>query len=237
MKRHILIVEDEAAIRDMIRFALSANNFGLAEAADTRQAIEQIALKSPDLILLDWMLPDKSGIEFAKELKKGRNTRDIRIIMLTAKAEEENKIRGLESGVDDYVTKPFSPRELMARIKAVMRRGVLLTQDEVLQFNEMIIDVDQSRVSIGDQPVDLSPNEFRLLYFFVTHQNRVYSRDQLLSYVWGEASYLEERTVDVQVRRLRQALKTFGYHIYIQTVRGMGYRFQSQLVQTSHVTE
>ena len=224
----ILIVEDEHAIREMVQFALFSAGYRIVEAADAREAQAAIGGQLPDLILLDWMLPGMSGIDYARRLKKAELTREIPIIMLTARAEEEDKIRGLEVGADDYITKPFSPREMIARIKAVLRRGNPSTEEEVLEANGLRMDIASHRVSTGKQALDISPTEYRLLEFFMSHPERVYSRGQLLDQVWGSNVYVEERTVDVHIRRLRQALEPHGYASLIQTVRGAGYRFSTR---------
>jgi two-component system phosphate regulon response regulator PhoB len=227
--KHILIIEDEQPIREMISFALESTGFKIHEAADARQAQTQIAENLPDLILLDWMLPGISGIDYARRLKKEELTREIPIIMLTARTEEENKVQGLESGADDYVTKPFSPRELVARIKAVLRRGGPPAEEEMLKANELVLDTASHRVSIGDTLLEIGPTEYRLLEFFMSHPERVYSRSQLLDRVWGSTVYVEERTVDVHIRRLRKALELQGHDALIQTVRGAGYRFSTRV--------
>ncbi|MEN8215780.1 MAG: phosphate regulon transcriptional regulator PhoB [Pseudomonadota bacterium] len=220
---HILVVEDEAAIREMLQFPLNKAGFVVEEAADVYQAKTLIFNRLPELILLDWMLPDTSGIEFARQLKKDSKTQQIPIIILTARGEEEDKIRGLEVGADDYVTKPFSPRELIARIKAVMRR--VSTHSEKLVVKDLQLYSVEHRVMVGTDEVQMGPTEFRLLQFFMQHPERVYSRDQLLDQVWGANVYIEERTVDVHIRRLRKALAPHGYDRLVQTVRSVGYRF------------
>lgn len=225
----LLIVEDEAAIRDMLAFSLEQAGFNLLMAQDTLQADRRLADVRPDLILLDWMLPGESGVEFAKRLKNEEQTSDIPVIMLTARGEEDDKIRGLEVGADDYVTKPFSPRELIARIKAVLRRVSPASIEENLEFNGLIMDNQAHRVSIHGNSVDVGPTEFRLLSFLMTHPERVYSRGQLLDRVWGNNVYVEERTVDVHIRRLRKVLEKTGHDLYVQTVRGVGYRFSKQV--------
>lgn len=224
-QKHILIVEDEQAIREMLRYALESADFAVDEAEDTRQAMHLMANRLPDLILLDWMLPAKSGVDFTKQLKQNKLTMNIPIIMLTAKAEEENKIIGLEAGADDYVIKPFSPRELTARIRAVLRRGPLEHPDGTITLKDLVIDTASQRVSIEGEPIKLGPLEYRLLCFFITHKERVYNRDELLTHVWGGDAYLDERTVDVLVRRLRKQLTPHGYDSLIQTIHGSGYRF------------
>ncbi|MDQ2694076.1 MAG: phosphate regulon transcriptional regulator PhoB [Pseudomonadota bacterium] len=227
--KQILIVEDERAIRELVGFALGGAGFAVQEAEDARQAAAAIADRLPDLILLDWMLPGQSGIDFARRLKREDLTREIPIILLTARTEEEDKIHGLDSGADDYITKPFSPRELVARIKAVLRRGSATAGDEVLEANGLCLDAASHRVSAGDAILDMGPTEYRLLAFFMAHPERVYSRSQLLDRVWGGNVYVEERTVDVHIRRLRKVLEPHGHDALIQTVRGAGYRFSTRI--------
>jgi len=226
--RQILIVEDEAPIREMVAFGLRRAGFEVSEAADCGEARASIADSRPDIMLIDWMLPDMSGLELARGLKRNQETRDIPIIMLTARAEEPDKVAGLDSGADDYVTKPFSPRELLARIKAVLRRGSPLGEDNTVRVDTLCLDSASHRVTVADQTVALGPTEYRLLNFFMTHPERVYSRSQLLDRVWGGNVYVEERTVDVHIRRLRKALAPFAYDKHIQTVRGAGYRFSTR---------
>lgn len=223
----ILIVEDETAIREMIAFTLQQDGYTVLEAADTREAAEQMAGK-PDLILLDWMLPGLSGVEFARRLQRDEESRNIPIIMLTARGEEESKLKGFEAGVDDYVTKPFSTQELLARIRAVLRRA-RPPEPEVVKIDGLELDKAGHRLRVHGKPLDLGPTEFRLLNFFMTHPERVYSRDQLLDQVWGENVYIEDRTVDVHIRRLRKALAPYGFDRHVQTVRGAGYRFSRQV--------
>ena len=224
MQKTILIVEDEKPIREMVAFALGRAGYDLVEAADVQEAYERLAEKQPDLILLDWMLPGASGIEFARRIKRDELTRDVPIVMLTARGEEEDKVSGLEAGADDYVTKPFSPRELMARIKAVLRRVSPETEDPVLDVAGLKLDQESYRVTAADEPIDIGPTEFRLLAFFMKHPDRVFTRAQLLDRVWGQNAYVEERTVDVHILRLRKVLAPSGYDGLIQTVRGVGYR-------------
>ena len=226
--RQILIVEDEKPIRDMIAFGLRRAGYEVSEAEDCRAARIRVADRMPDLVLVDWMLPDMSGLELTRSLKKDDATRDVPVIMLTARAEEEDKIRGLEGGADDYITKPFSPRELLARVRAVLRRAAG-GGDEVLAAGRLCLNVASHRVSVDDDPVTLGPTEFRLLRFFMEHPDRVYSRSQLLDRVWGGNVYVEERTVDVHILRLRKALEPFGRDSFVQTVRGAGYRFSEQV--------
>jgi len=225
MAKDILIVEDEAAIREMVGFAISKAGFDLRQAADARDAELMIANRVPDLVLLDWMLPGVSGIELARRLKREETTREVPIIMLTARGEEEDKVRGFEVGADDYVTKPFSPRELIARIRAVLRRASPEGEDERIEVGPLVLDTAGHRVLAHGEEVHLGPTEFRLLRFLMGHPERVYSRSQLLDRVWGGNVYIEERTVDVHVRRLRKALEPSGCDGMLQTVRGSGYRF------------
>ncbi len=228
MKEKILIVEDEAAIREMLGYTLVKNGFNFEEANDAEAADTMISSAPPDLILLDWMLPGTSGVDFARRLRARAETREIPIIMLTAKGEEGDKIRALDLGADDYVTKPFSTRELIARIKAVLRRSPQDKQSGLVQVKGLTLDPDTYRVTANDQAVDISPTEFRLLHFFISHPERVYTRTQLLDQVWGQNVYVEERTVDVHIRRLRQSLARHGYDSFIQTVRSVGYRFSEK---------
>lgn len=221
----ILIVDDERPIRDMVSLALSRAGFSLAEAADGHQAQAMINNQSPDLILMDWMLPDISGVRLTKRLKQDNETQDIPIIMLTARAEEIDKINGLNAGADDYVSKPFSPGELVARIKAVLRRFPDKENSQVLTCQDLVLDLASQRVSMNGQRVKLGPTEFRMLRFFMQHPERVYSRDQILDFIWPANTYVEDRTVDVHILRLRKALKPSGYDHCIETVRGSGYRF------------
>lgn len=224
-EKSVLVVEDESAIREMIAFSLKRAGFEAREVADSGGARRAIADRIPDLILLDWMLPDVSGIELARALKRESVTRDIPIIMLTARADEDDKVRGLESGVDDYITKPFSSRELIARIKTVLRRASPEGDEEVLEAGTLTLNTASHRVTADGAGVDLGPTEFRLLRFLMGRPERVFSRAQLLDRVWGGNVYVEERTVDVHIRRLRKALEQSGSDRYIQTVRGAGYRF------------
>jgi two-component system phosphate regulon response regulator PhoB len=218
--KQILIVEDEKPIRDMIAFGLRRAGYQVSEAEDCTEARAQIADNRPDLLLVDWMLPDMSGLELTRQLKRDKDTQEVPIIMLTARADESDKITGLEGGADDYVTKPFSPRELVARINAVLRRTVPGGADEMVRAEGLTLDQASHRVMAGERAVALGPTEYRLLSFFMTHPERVYSRGQLLDRVWGGNVYVEERTVDVHIRRLRKALESFGYDRYVQTVRG-----------------
>lgn len=225
MSIKILVVEDEAPIREMITFVLEQNGFDVVEAEDYGQAQDKIIEPYPELILLDWMLPGGTGIKLAKTIKQNEYTRNIPIIMLTARADEEDKVKGFDVGVDDYVTKPFSPKELIARIKAVIRRVSPTALEESIEFHGMRLDPVAHRVSINDRSLNLGPKEFKLLHFFMSHTERVYSREQLLDNVWGTNVYVEDRTVDVHIRRLRKAISGEGHEDFIQTVRGAGYRF------------
>ncbi|PCJ26881.1 MAG: phosphate regulon transcriptional regulatory protein PhoB [SAR86 cluster bacterium] len=226
----ILIVDDETAIRDMIGITLDLAGFNSISAANAYEAHVAIIDQKPDLVLLDWMLPGGSGIELARRLRREDITRNIPIIMLTAKASEDNKVQGLSEGVDDYVTKPFSPRELVARIKTVLRRTEGEQKDKVLRVFDLQLDPTSHRISIEDKPVEMGPTEFRLLKFFMLNQEKVFSRDHIQNSVWGGNVYLEERTIDVHIRRLRKALSSISttsidYDKLVQTVRGAGYRF------------
>ncbi|MBL4582716.1 MAG: phosphate regulon transcriptional regulator PhoB [Gammaproteobacteria bacterium] len=226
----ILIVDDEAAIRDMVGITLDLAGFSSISAANAHDAHVSIIDKKPDLVLLDWMLPGGSGIELARRLRRDEITASLPIIMLTAKTSEDNKVQGLSEGVDDYVTKPFSPRELVARIKTVLRRVDGKQKNKVLRVFDLQLDPTSHRTSIEEQPINLGPTEFRLLKFFLLNQEKVFSRDHIQDAVWGGNVYLEERTIDVHIRRLRQALSSvegtsIDYAKLVQTVRGAGYRF------------
>ena len=227
--RQILIVEDERAIREMIAFGLRRAGFDVSEAEDSRSARSALVDKRPDLLLVDWMLPDGSGLELTRSLKRDSATRDLPIIMLTARGEEPDRISGLDSGADDYVVKPFSPRELVARVNAVLRRGGVREEGEQVEFGGLALDRAGHRVTAAGSAVPLGPTEYRLLEFFMTHPERVYSREQLLDRVWGGNVYVEERTIDVHIRRLRKALEGFGCDTLVQTVRGAGYRFSARV--------
>jgi two-component system phosphate regulon response regulator PhoB len=231
MQKRILIVDDEPAIRDMVAFALRKGDYEPAHAGDAREAQAAIADRVPDLILLDWMLPGTSGLELARRWRKDALTREVPIIMLTARGEENDRVGGLEAGVDDYVVKPFSARELLARIRAVMRRAREDDEDGSIAVGALRIDGAAhrvfARVDGHDEPVPIGPTEYRLLHFFMTHPERVYSRSQLLDHVWGGSVYVEERTVDVHIRRLRKTLEPTRLDAMVQTVRGAGYRFSA----------
>jgi two-component system phosphate regulon response regulator PhoB len=229
MSKRVLVVEDEAPIREMLCFMLEQRGFEPVEAADFSEAVALVKEPYPELILLDWMIPGGSGIQFIKLMKQEELTRNIPIVMLTARGEEEDKVRGLEVGADDYITKPFSPKELTARIKAVMRRSIPTATEDVIDVQGLRLDPVSHRVTANDLPLDMGPTEFRLLHFFMTHPERVYSREQLLNNVWGTNVYVEDRTVDVHIRRLRKVMATTGHEVLIQTVRGAGYRFSSRI--------
>jgi two-component system phosphate regulon response regulator PhoB len=223
VQKRILIVDDEPAIRDMVAFALRKADYLPVHAGDGREAADAIAERVPDLILLDWMLPGSSGLELARRWRREDLTRDIPIIMLTARGEENDRVSGLESGIDDYVVKPFSARELLARIKAVLRRSREDDDDGSVTVGSLRIDGAAHRVFAGDEPLQVGPTEYRLLHFFMTHADRVYTRAQLLDHVWGGNVYVEERTVDVHIRRLRKALNAGDRPDPVRTVRSEGY--------------
>jgi two-component system, OmpR family, phosphate regulon response regulator PhoB len=220
----VLVVEDEPAIREMLVFSLERSGYSVTPAADGQAARTAIADRHPDVVLMDWMLPDLSGLELTRQLKRDPSTREIPVIMLTARADEDDRVAGLDGGADDYVTKPFSARELEARIKAVLRR-MPGEHDDIVNVGGLKVDGASHRVSVNSTEISLGPTEYRLLDFFVRHPDRVYSRSQLLDRIWGGNVYVEERTVDVHIRRLRKALTESGYDKLIQTVRGAGYRF------------
>lgn len=228
MPANILLVEDEPAIQELIAFNLEQAGHHVLRADTAEQGLSLVKNALPDLVLLDWMLPGVSGIDFARRLRSDERTKTVPIIMLTARSEEPDKIAGLESGADDYITKPFSPRELVARIKAVLRRRAPQMTDDVVDVNGLRLDPTTHRVTAQGRPLDLGPTEFRLLHFFMTHSERVHSRSQLLDHVWGDHVFVEERTVDVHIRRLRSALEPSCHADLIQTVRGAGYRFSVQ---------
>ncbi len=223
MSASVLVVEDEPQIQELV--AVNLEHFGhrVRRASSAEEAEAAIRAALPDVLVLDWMLPGESGLAFARRLRADARTRDLPILMLTARAMEHDKISGLEAGADDYLTKPFSPKELAARIKAVLRRRAPQLSGDVVEVEGLRLDPARHRVSAGDQRLALSPAEFKLLHFLLTHPGRVYSRAQLLDQVWGDHVYIEERTVDVHIRRLRKALEVTGHHELIDTVRGAGY--------------
>lgn len=228
MAKTILLVEDEAAIREMIESALARAGFNPLPAADAAEAERVMKQTRPDLILLDWMLPGVSGIELARRLRRDLSTRELPIIMLTARCEEPDRVSGLEAGVDDYVGKPFSVRELIARIRAILRRTAPRSETGPMELEGLILDPSSHRVTAEGTPIKVGPTEFRMLRFFMGNRERVFTRSQLLDNVWGDNVYVEERTVDVHIRRLRKALAPFGYDKLVQTVHGTGYRFSTQ---------
>jgi two-component system phosphate regulon response regulator PhoB len=222
----ILVVEDEPAIQELLAINLTHAGFLVVRAGSAEEAEAAIRSALPDLVLLDWMLPGQSGIALAKKLRSDQRTREIPVIMLTARAHEDDKIQGLEAGADDYVTKPFSPKELVARVRAVLRRRAPHLAGEAIEIGDLKLNPATHRVEAANQTIELGPTEFRLLFFFMTHAERVYTRTQLLDEIWGDHVFIEERTVDVHIRRLRAALEASGHHERIETVRGTGYRFK-----------
>lgn len=229
MPANILLVEDEPAIQELIAVNLTRAGHHVVRVSDAESAERMVREALPDLILLDWMLPGMSGVELARRLRADERTRPVPIIMLTARGEEQDKVVGLDTGADDYITKPFSPRELVARIKAVLRRRAPQVTDDPVEAGGIRLDPSTHRVSANGQSLSLGPTEFRLLHFLMTHPERVHSRTQLLDRVWGDHVFVEERTVDVHIRRLRSALEQTGHDALVQTVRGSGYRFSTQL--------
>ncbi len=223
----ILIVEDEADIQELVAFNLQRAGHTPLRAASAEEAQEQVRAQLPDCIVLDWMLPGMSGVEFARWIRGNKRTAAVPIIMLTVRSDEEHKLAGLEAGADDYVTKPFSPRELIARVKAVLRRRTPQATDDMVEIEGLHLDPARHRVSAGETTVVLSPTEFKLLHFFMTHPDRVYTRTQILDNVWGDHAFLEARTIDVHIQRLRKALAPTGHERLVQTVRSTGYRFSA----------
>ena len=230
MSISVLLVEDDAAIRDMITFSLRQVGFTCEASKDAESGLEWLKNQQPDMILLDWMLPGIDGIEFIRRLRANEFLASIPVIMLTAKGESEDMVKGLSVGADDYINKPFSPSELIARIKAVLRRCRPMEDDDAqkLQMGELVMDTKSHRVSVNGERIELGPTEFRLLHFFMKNPERAYNRSQLLDFVWGDTVYIEERTVDVHIRRLRKALEPSGHDNLVQTVRGVGYRFSAE---------
>ena len=222
---NVLLVEDEDAIREMLVVILKQVGLQVLAVASAEEGQVALADNLPDLILLDWMLPGISGVEWARRLKKDELCKKLPIILLTARGEEEDKVSGLDCGADDYITKPFSPKELIARIKAVLRRSGKTSESAMIVAGDLTLDTEQHRLSIADKQLEVSPTEFRLMQFFMTHPDKVYSRTQLLDQVWGRSVYIEERTVDVHIRRLRKILTEHERENLVQTVRGFGYRF------------
>ncbi|HZS83200.1 MAG TPA: phosphate regulon transcriptional regulator PhoB [Stellaceae bacterium] len=228
MKPLVLIVEDEAALVTMLRYNLEKEGFAVCEAGDGEEALLQIAERKPDLVLLDWMLPLVSGIEVCRRIRRAPHSRSLPVIMLTARGEEGDRVRGLDSGADDYIVKPFSPSELIARLRAVMRRARPAAGEEVLRFADVAMNLAQHRVTRGGRPIHLGPTEFRLLRFLMQHPGRVFSREQLLDQVWGHDVYVEPRTVDVHIRRLRKALNEEAASDLVRTVRSAGYALDAR---------
>jgi len=230
MSISVLLVEDDAAIRDMITFSLRQAGFTCEALKDAESGLEWLKKQQPDMILLDWMLPGIDGIEFIRRLRANEFLASIPVIMLTAKGESEDMVKGLSVGADDYINKPFSPPELIARIKAVLRRCRPMEDEDAqkLQMDELVMDTKSHRVSVNGERIELGPTEFRLLNFFMKNPERAYNRSQLLDFVWGDTVYIEERTVDVHIRRLRKALEPSGHDSLVQTVRGVGYRFSAE---------
>ena len=224
-KVRVLVVEDEESIQALIRFTLEQAGFGVESALSAEEARTLLAQELPDVVLLDWMLPGASGVQLAKQLRQDERSKDLPIILLTARSEDTDKELGLNQGADDYLTKPFSPRELIARINALLRRRAPQKTSEVIEVKGLLLDPAEQRVYANSLPVRFGPTEFKLLHFFMTHPERVYSRRQLLDLVWGDHVFVEERTVDVHIRRLRRALEPSGFDRFVQTVRGAGYRF------------
>jgi|TARA_B110000444_G_scaffold93976_1_gene88788 two-component system phosphate regulon response regulator PhoB len=229
----ILVVDDESSIREMITTSLEIEGFSVLQAENAKNAHVMILDKKPDLILLDWMMPETSGIELMRRLKRDEITKDIPIIMLTARITEDNMVQGLESGADDYISKPFSPKNLNARIKAILRRFETEDAEQIIEVDQLKFDPISHLVTISDEVINLGPTEFKLLKFFLMHQNRVYSRDQIIDHVWGQNIYVDERTIDVHIRRLRKAIMVDKHDRLIQTIRGSGYRFSSNITEQS----
>lgn len=223
--QRILTVEDEPEVRELIRYTLESKGYRVDEADNAHEARRLLSRHRYDLILMDWMLPGRSGLDLTRELKQKARSDTPPIIMLTARSEESDKVDGLDSGADDYITKPFSPREMLARIKAVIRRNRGDQTDKGIELAGLCIEPSQHSVTVNDTPLHLSPAEYRLLYFFMSHPERVYSRSQILDQVWGTTVSVDERTVDVHIRRLRKQLTPSGHQNFLQTVRGVGYRF------------
>ena len=226
MSATILVVEDEPQVQELVAVNLEHAGHRVRRASSAGEAVTSIREELPDVLILDWMLPDESGLSLTRRLREDERTRSLPILMLTARAMEQDKISGLEAGADDYLTKPFSPKELAARIKAVLRRRAPQLADDVVEIGGLRLDPAARRVTANGKIIELAPTEFRLLHFFLTHPERIYSRAQVLDYVWGDHVFIEERTVDVHIRRLRKALEPSGHDRFIDTVRGSGYGFR-----------
>lgn len=224
MKNSVLVIEDEQEVREMLSFALSRSGFDVWEAASAEEALGRLEGRLPSLLIIDWMLPGMSGVDLAHRLRRDEHTAQLPMIMLTARGEQTDKLKSFDSGVDDYVTKPFSPKELVARMRALLRRAGA-PEDGILASGPMRLDLNAHRLCVGGKAVKLGPTEFRLLELFMRHPERAFARAQLLDRVWGRSIYVEERTVDVHVLRLRKALRPHGLDVLVQTVRGVGYRF------------
>ena len=231
MTPNIIVIEDEPAVREMICFNLRSASFDCREAENVPSGLALVEQLTPTLMLIDWMLPGKSGIDLIHMLKANPETREIPLILLTARGEENDKITGLESGADDYIVKPFSPRELIARIRALLRRSVPEHTEQIVKAGELTLDPIAHIVSCGKTPLHLGPTEFKMLHFLITHKDQAFSRSRMLDKVWGTQVYVQERTVDVHIRRLRKALEPYGLDGLIQTVRGAGYRFSERIPQ------
>jgi len=227
-KISLLMIEDEQAIRDMLRFSIPPEEFQLEEAANTEEAMECLRRKVPHLIILDWMLPGKHGLHFLTWLRKEPLYENIPVIMLTAKAEQDSKIKALGIGADDYMVKPFSVGELLARVRAILRRGLMVSMDHEIKMKKLVCNTSKKKLSIDGEVLPLTAQEYRMLYFFLTHPKKVYSREQLLNHVWGQECYFDDRAVDAQIKRIRQKLKPFGYDEYLKTERGVGYYFDME---------
>lgn len=225
MSIHILIVEDEAAIATLIRFNLEQAGFQVSVSGSVEESKILINKQLPDLILLDWMLPQTSGVQFVGQLRADSRTRELPIILLTARSEDVDKETGLNQGADDYITKPFSPRELVARVNALLRRRAPQKTENIIRLSSLTLDPSQFSVQVSDKKIEFSPSEFKLLHFFMTHPNRIYTRRQLLDLVWGDHIFVEERTIDVHIRRLRRGLESVNLAHWVQTIRGSGYQF------------
>jgi two-component system phosphate regulon response regulator PhoB len=227
MDGSILVVEDQTSARDLLAVNLQHAGYRVFCAGDVPEAEAVVRRVRPDMVLLDWVLPGIPGLSFAQQLRRNQRTRDVSLVLISERADEQDKVAALEGGADDYVTKPYSGRELLARIKAVMRRRMPQLADDVIEIAGLQLDPAARRISVGDREIDLWTTEFRLLHFFMTHPGRLFGRPKLLDEIWGYDAFVEERTVDVHIRRLRQALEPTGHHVLIETVRGLGYRFRA----------
>jgi two-component system phosphate regulon response regulator PhoB len=226
----VLVVEDEAALATMLRYNLEKQGFRVDEASDGQEALDRISEAQPDLVLLDWMLPVMSGIEVCRQIRRRQATRDLPVIMVTARTEDQDMVRGLNTGADDYVTKPFSMDALLARMRALLRRATVAPPKGQLMFHDIVLDLSAHRVQRNDRAVHLGPTEFRLLAFFLTHPRRVFAREELLDAVWGKDIHVEPRTVDVHIRRLRKAINGPGERDLVRTVRAAGYALDTEMV-------